>query len=64
MDGDSIGLAVLDSLERKRALLGPRARGSKLVLFSGGGFDRHLRERARARDDVELVDLERLYAGE
>jgi hypothetical protein len=35
----------------------------KLLLFSASGFDRTLLADARGRQDVELIDLERLYTG-
>jgi hypothetical protein len=58
-----VGMDVLAVLERKRALLGERAVASKLLLFASAGFTRALRDQARARPDVELVDLRRLYRG-
>jgi uncharacterized protein len=58
-----VGPAVLGQLERKRTLLGPRGAAAKLLLFGSAGFHRELRASARARRDVELVDLRRLYAG-
>ncbi len=36
----------------------------KLLLFSRAGFTPALRQEAAGRDDVELVDLDRLYGGE
>jgi AAA+ ATPase superfamily predicted ATPase len=58
-----VGLGVLEDLEQKKVLLGPRAVAAKLLLFSSGGFDRQLR--ARARDpNLVLVDLDRLYRGD
>lgn len=53
-------------LERARVMLAERAdaSGAKLLLFSRTGFERGLRSKARSRDDVELVDLERLYGGD
>ncbi len=58
--------ADLVKLERGRALLSDRADVShaRLLLFSRAGFDRELTGLAAARRDVELVDLERLYAGD
>lgn len=61
------GVGVLARLERARALLAtraPLAAAVKLAVFSAGGFDRALLAAARRRSDVELVDLERLYAGD
>ncbi len=58
-------LADLRKLERGRAILGEKARvdQAKLLLFSRSGFNPDLLEFAAKRDDVELVDLERLYRG-
>jgi len=61
------GVAVLAHLERARDLLAGRATVKadvKLVVFSASGFDPALLAAAHNRDDVELVDLDRLYAGE
>jgi AAA+ ATPase superfamily predicted ATPase len=52
---------VLRRLEHKRALLGASA--ARLLLFSRNGFTVQLQAEAAARDDVELVDLDRLYHG-
>jgi hypothetical protein len=49
-------------LETARAAIGTRARHAKLLLF-GSDFDASLRRAARDRDDLELVDLERMYSG-
>lgn len=59
-----VGLGVLTELEHKRTLLGDRAKHAKLLVFGGGKFDKPLRDAAGARDDVELIDLDRLYDGE
>ena len=59
-----VGRGILGRLERKRALLGERAARAKLLLFSSAGFDRGLAAHARGRQDVELVDLRRLYTGD
>ncbi|MFC5830381.1 ATP-binding protein [Nonomuraea insulae] len=56
----------LQRLEHLRALL-PDAqvdRPPKLLLFARSGFAEDLREAARGRADVELIDLHRLYHGE
>jgi hypothetical protein len=53
-------------LERIRALLvarGVQAESARLAVFGRSGFDRELRQLARRRPDVVLVDLPRLYAG-
>jgi hypothetical protein len=59
---DPMGHAAVERLERKKTLLGARAQGAKLLLFSRSGFQSELRMAARKRD-LELVDLERLYRG-
>jgi hypothetical protein len=58
-------VADLRKLERGRAILGEMARvdGAKLLVFSRSGFERDLLAVAADRNDVELVDLERLYQG-
>jgi len=61
------GVTVLAHLERARDLLAGRATVKadvKLAVFSASGFDRALLAAAHNRDDVELVDLDRLYACE
>lgn len=60
-------IADLERLERIRALLVDRGQAplaTKLLLFSGTGFDQNLAIIAKARDDVELIDLERVYHGD
>ena len=52
----------LQRLERARAALGANAAHAKLLLF-GERVDERLVQLAAERDDVELVDLDRLYAG-
>lgn len=57
----------LRRLERMRVLLqedGADCSGARLILFGRSGFAPGLTSMARTRQDVELVDLERLYAGE
>lgn len=60
--------ADLQRLSRVRELLAGSdrvdVREARLGLFSRGGFAPELRRAAKARDDVVLVDLERLYDGE
>lgn len=58
--------ADLDRLERLRGQLAKRADASqaKILLFGRAGFDSDLGSVARARRDVELVDLARLYEGD
>jgi hypothetical protein len=36
---------------------------ARLAIFGLGGFDRELRAEERHRDDVVLVDVDRLYHG-
>ncbi|ADI09296.1 hypothetical protein SBI_06176 [Streptomyces bingchenggensis BCW-1] len=60
-------LADLDRLDRVRGLLvarGVRAAGARLLLFGRSGFDRNVTEAAAGRNDVELVDLARIWQGE
>jgi len=61
----SRSVADLRKLERGRAILGGKARvdDAKLLLFSRSGFERDLVALATDRDDVELVDLDRLFQG-
>jgi hypothetical protein len=60
------GLADLRRLEHGRALLAERteASASRLLLFSRAGFGPDLVAEARSRNDIELIDLARLYVGE
>ncbi len=58
-------LADVRRLERIRGLLqvrGARVERCRLLLFARGGFDAALRDAARSRDDLSLIDPERLYA--
>jgi uncharacterized protein len=61
----AVGRAELERLDHIRDLLpSDRVRGPiRLLLFARSGFTAELRRAAGARDDVELIDLERLYAG-
>lgn len=61
------GAEALGRLDRARELLVSRARPApivKLAVFSGTGFSPALVRQAAGRADVELIDLERLYAGD
>jgi hypothetical protein len=60
--GKTFGIAHLRRLEKARVSLGTRAAHAKLLLF-GAAFHPELVSAARGRDDVELVDVERLYTG-
>jgi len=60
--GEAVGMGHLRRLEKARASLGTRAAKAKLLLFAPA-FQPDLVTAARARGDVELVDLDRLYAG-
>lgn len=64
---DTVGRGHLARLERLRELLIRRdARADesvKLLLFTGSDFTRDLKETAKVRSDLELIDLERLYQG-
>jgi hypothetical protein len=60
------GLGDLERLESLRALIAsrlPSAASARLLLFSAAGFGSALATRAAGRDDVELIDLARLYRG-
>ena len=59
------GLDVLDRLEKILGLIKTRAatEGTKLAIFSATGFSTDLVRVARQHDNLELVDLERLYTG-
>ncbi|MFI9533016.1 ATP-binding protein [Nocardia fusca] len=63
-----VGEKQVNRLDRIRDLLvqrDPRAsRQTKLLLFTGYDFTPELRAVADSRDDVELIDLERLYRGD
>ncbi|GGL53274.1 AAA family ATPase [Planomonospora parontospora] len=65
--GDVVGQGHLERLEHLRELLVRRddraGPGTRLLLFSAAGFMPGLREVARAREDVQLVGLDRLYEG-
>jgi hypothetical protein len=65
---EQFGQAHLTRLERARELLRQRpgvdAGAARLLLASGGGFADDLRHAARARQDIVLVDIERLYSDE
>jgi AAA+ ATPase superfamily predicted ATPase len=57
----------LTRLERIRDLAAkktPSAASARLLLFSANGFDTNLTRTAAGRDDVELIDIERLYRGD
>lgn len=62
------GVDVLRRLEHVRDLLRRSDRvdveGSVLMVFARGGWDAALAREAALRDDVALVDLERLYEGD
>jgi len=63
----SRGVEDLARLERVRSVLGERGHhvtATRLLLFSRTGFTAGLAEAARRREDVELVDIARLYRGE
>lgn len=60
--GETMGLRHLRRLERARDAFAKRATDAKLLAFASA-FDEALVREAAGRPDVELVDLERLYAG-
>lgn len=66
--GKALTLTDLHKLESATQRLGTRKGVSlsptvKLLLFSAAGFDRDLTGQASDTSDLELIDLERLYAG-
>lgn len=60
--GETVGTGQLRRLEEARATLGVRAAHAKLLLFAPA-FAPDLIAAVRARPDVELIDLDRLYTG-
>jgi uncharacterized protein len=60
--GETVGVGHLRRLEKARASLGTRAAHAKLLLFAPA-FAPELVAAARARGDVEVIDLQRLYEG-
>lgn len=61
-----LALADLDRLDRLASLIDTNGRArvtphARRLLFSASGFDAALRTAAGRRDNVELIDLERLY---
>ncbi|TVP75996.1 MAG: ATP-binding protein [Gemmatimonadales bacterium] len=60
--GAVMGLRQVERLERARRALGPRASRARLLLF-GVAFREEVREEAARREDLEVVDLERIYGG-
>lgn len=61
--GERLSLRHLRRLEEARRALGETAASAKLLLF-GQHFDTDLLQVDRDRDDLEIVDLARLYQGE
>ena len=61
--GEELTTRHLLRLERARAALGASATHAKLLLY-GERVDEGLIQRAMDRDDVEIVDLRRLYTGD
>ncbi|MPZ24795.1 MAG: hypothetical protein GEU28_14995 [Dehalococcoidia bacterium] len=60
--GETVGATRLRALEKARAALGTRAAHARLLLFATAFADA-LRKEVAGRQDVQLVDLERLYHG-
>jgi hypothetical protein len=62
---DTMGLGHLDRLRHIRSLIAQSGRydtrTTRLVCFSGAGFNERLRQATRETDDVVLVDLAQLY---
>jgi uncharacterized protein len=59
-----VSLGELERLDLAAALLSATHEGPRIkrILVSAAGFTRDLEKQVRARKDVELVDLKRLYA--
>ena len=63
-ENTAMGIAELERLDRIAAKLGERAATSvRRMLVARSGFSAELKRTARVRNDVELVDLQRLYEG-
>ena len=64
--GKPVGEGELTRLEHLRELLPQdKVKGPvKLLLFARNGFTAELRQASAGRDDVELIDLDRLYHGD
>jgi uncharacterized protein len=56
-------LARLDRIRELTAMRNPSAANARLMVFSANGFDTQLTKEAARRDDVELIDVARLYRG-
>ena len=61
--GERMTMRHVRKLEEARTALGALASSAKLLLF-GSSFDKSVRAAASAREDLELIDHERLYTGE
>lgn len=63
---DTMGIAHLDRLRQIREVIGGTGRydvrGTRLICFSGAGFNDRIHEAAATSDDVVLVGLPELYA--
>lgn len=66
-DADQVRTASdVDRLEKIRSLLvgkGAEASDAKLMLFARSGFSPDVEQAAAAREDLELVDLQRIHSG-
>ncbi|MFP4624850.1 MAG: hypothetical protein ACLFRX_11770 [Gemmatimonadota bacterium] len=61
--GHRLSLRHVRRLEEARKALGPVAASARLLLF-GQFFEPAVLAAAGARDDLEIIDLARLYEGE
>lgn len=59
--GDLTRLETIRDLVTKK---NPSAESARLLLFSANGFDANLTRAAATRDDVDLIDIQRLYNGD
>ena len=57
-------LRRLEHLRDLATVRNPSSAEAKLLLFSASGFERNLANEATRRDDIELIDLERIYNGD
>lgn len=56
-------LTRLEHIRNLVAAKHPSAQSARLLLFSASGFEHNLTQQAAKRNDVELINLERLYTG-
>lgn len=57
-------LARLEHIRNLVRAKHPSAKSARLLLFSASGFEDNLTQQAAKRDDIELINLERLYTAD